>query len=119
METKTDQVKPEPVAPPVVVPRRKVSNRLWWWVLLVVSFLAVVTGGFLLIAQKIQIERPRELLPVPTATTIKEDPATAKLRELKKTDDLTTIEADLRQTDLSGIDRELEAIDKELRSVTP
>jgi hypothetical protein len=85
------------------------SNNRWAWIVTGVVIVVVVAGFYMW---------PKENANVPEETPVVQqeevDVATASLQQVSSSDEVSAIEQDLNNTDLSGLDKEIPDIETQV-----
>lgn len=98
---------PSPGMPPVLPPQKKTS--VWWLAIFALAAVLVAAAWYYY-----TYVPSFGLSPIVSTTPGQADAATSRLMQQGTSDDPAAIEADLRATDLSGLDQELSDIDTQL-----
>lgn len=108
---------PSPEAP------KKSGKKIWLFLLVFLIVIALAGVGYWFFTQKDEdladVQEVIVSLKVsPTPTVVEEalDDDTHKLESQSASDEISAIEADLKATDLTGLDKELETIDQEFET---
>lgn len=98
---------------------KKQPNLKPWLLLLFAGLLICVGVGYFYYQKFNQVTKEKLVTPTsfPTPSVEVEDPLLNQLETQNSSDDIEAIEKDLLDTDLSGLDQELDQIEKEL--ITP
>jgi uncharacterized protein HemX len=114
--TPTPAVKenPYPPPPPAKEPKQAGFLERFWYLFVILAILCLIgIGGLWFLNQRKLSQTPSLPTPTPTETV---DQTTQELKEQGKSDEIDEIEADLKSTNLTNLDQELEDIEKELTS---